>query len=136
MKGERYFLDTNVVLYSLDADDRKADIADELVCSGCCLSAQIFNESVEVMRRKWKAPWGRVRSFLEYLESNAIQIEAIALETHQRALDVAEAAGIRIYDALLVAAAEQANCTLLYTEDLAHGQRIGGVTIRNPFTAA
>lgn len=136
MKVERYFLDTNIVLYALDADAQKADIADDLVCAGCCLSSQIFNESVEVMRRKWKATWERVRSFLEYLEINAIQVEAITLDTHRRALDVAEATGIRIYDALLVAAAEQANCTLLYTEDMNHGQRIGGVTIRNPFIAA
>lgn len=133
MKDERYFLDTNVVLYAVDADDRKADIADALVCSGCVLSSQIFNESVVVMRRKWKAPWDRVRSFLEYLESNAIQVEAITLETHLRALDLAEATGIRIYDALLVAAAEQAKCSTLYTEDLNHGQRIGAVSIRNPF---
>ena len=133
MKDERYFLDTNVVLYAVDADDRKADIADGLVCSGCILSSQIFNESVEVMRRKWKAPWESVRSFLEYLESNAIQVEAITLETHLRALDVAEATGIRIYDALLVAAAEQAKCSTLYTEDLNHGQRIGTITVRNPF---
>ena len=133
MKDERYFLDTNVVLYAVDADDRKADIADGLVCSGCFLSSQIFNETVEVMRRKWKAPWDRVRSFLEYLESNAIQVEAITFETHQRALDVAQSTSIRIYDALLVAAAEQANCTILYTEDLNHGQRIGSVTICNPF---
>jgi predicted nucleic acid-binding protein len=133
MKAERYFLDTNIVLYAVDADERKADIADGLICNGCCLSAQIFNESVEVMRRKLKAPWERVRSFLEYLESNATRVEAITLETHERALDIAEATNIRIYDALLIAAAEQAKCTVLYTEDLNHGQRVGGVTICNPF---
>ncbi len=136
MKAERYFLDTNTVLYAVDADERKANIADELICNGCCLSAQIFNESVEVMRRKLKAPWARVRSFLEYLESNATRVEAITLETHERALDIAEATNIRIYDALLIAAAEQAKCTTLYTEDLNHGQRIGGVTICNPFVVA
>jgi predicted nucleic acid-binding protein len=133
MKDDKYFLDTNIALYAIDADQTKADIADELVCRGCCLSSQVFNESVEVMRRKWKAPWTQVRSFLEYLETHATHVESVTLNTHQRALDIAEATGIRIYDALLVAAAEQAHCTLLYTEDLNHGQRIGGVEIRNPF---
>jgi predicted nucleic acid-binding protein len=133
MKDERYFLDTNIVLYAVDADERKANIADNLICGGCCLSAQIFNESVEVMRRKLKAPWERIRSFLEYLESNATRVEPISLDTHERALDIAEATGIRIYDALLIAAAEQARCTVLYTEDLNHGQRIGGLVVRNPF---
>jgi predicted nucleic acid-binding protein len=136
MKGERYFLDTNVVLYCIDEDALKADIADELICGGCCVSPQIFNETVEVMRRKFKAPWERVRSLLEYLEANAARVEPITLDTHQRALDIAEAKGIRIYDALLVAAAEQARCTVLYTEDLSHGERIGGVTVINPFRGA
>lgn len=133
MRDERYFLDTNIALYAIDADPAKADKADELVCLGCCLSSQVFNESVEVMRRKWKAPWPKVRTFIEYLETHATRVEAVTLATHQRAVDVAEAAGIRIYDALLVAAAEQARCTILYTEDLNHGQRIGSVLIRNPF---
>ena len=38
-----------------------------------------------------------------------------------------------MYDALIVAAALQANCDVLYTEDLQHGQKFGGLSIRNPF---
>jgi len=35
--------------------------------------------------------------------------------------------------AMLLAAALKAGCTTFYTEDLQHGQKIGGLTIRNPF---
>jgi predicted nucleic acid-binding protein len=34
---------------------------------------------------------------------------------------------------MIVAAALEANCTILYTEDLQNGQKIGALTIRNPF---
>ena len=53
---------------------------------------------------------------------------------HQRGLQVAERYGFSIYDALIVAAALDADCATLYTEDLQHGQVIDRtLTITNPF---
>ena len=37
------------------------------------------------------------------------------------------------YDSLIVAAAQQAKCSILYTEDLHHGQRFGDLIVQNPF---
>jgi len=37
------------------------------------------------------------------------------------------------YDSLIIAAALQSECTLLYTEDFQHGQDVEGVTLTNPF---
>ena len=41
--------------------------------------------------------------------------------------------GYPIYDALGLASAIENGCSILYTEDLQHGQQIEGLTIRNPF---
>ena len=41
--------------------------------------------------------------------------------------------GYSFYDSLIVAAALGAGCTTLYSEDMQDGQRIEGLTIRNPF---
>ena len=38
-----------------------------------------------------------------------------------------------LYDALIIAAASDAGCTRLYSEDLQNGQQMDGVTIQNPF---
>ena len=38
-----------------------------------------------------------------------------------------------IYDALILSAALDAGCNLLYSEDMQHGQKIRSLTIRNPF---
>jgi len=37
------------------------------------------------------------------------------------------------YDSLIVAAAQQSGCAILYTEDLQHGQRFGDLVVTNPF---
>jgi predicted nucleic acid-binding protein len=44
--------------------------------------------------------------------------------------------GYSIYDALILAAALEADCDVLYTEDMQNGQVIGPLTIRNPFLIA
>jgi predicted nucleic acid-binding protein len=37
------------------------------------------------------------------------------------------------WDALMVNSALELGCGILWTEDLRHGQRIGSLTVRNPF---
>jgi predicted nucleic acid-binding protein len=54
---------------------------------------------------------------------------------HERALEIHERYHYSYYDSLIVAAALEAGCTRLFTEDMQDGQRIDGMTIRNPFTA-
>ncbi len=57
----------------------------------------------------------------------------LTLELHEAGLAIAEQHGYGLYDALIIAAALQAGCKLLYSEDMQDGQAIGPLTIRNPF---
>jgi predicted nucleic acid-binding protein len=57
----------------------------------------------------------------------------LSVETHEAALEIAEQYGYHIYDALILAAALDADCDTLYTEDMQDAQRVGPITIRNPF---
>jgi len=52
---------------------------------------------------------------------------------YQRGLELQSHHGLSFYDALIVAAALEASCTRLYTEDLQHSQKIEGLLIQNPF---
>jgi len=56
-----------------------------------------------------------------------------SIRLYHRCLDVQARYGYAFYDALIVAAALDAGCALLYSEDLQDGQRIDGLTIENPF---
>jgi predicted nucleic acid-binding protein len=53
-----------------------------------------------------------------------------------RATDIADLAQVSFWDALIVAAAEQAGAGLLLSEDLNDGQSIAGIKVVNPLLAA
>jgi predicted nucleic acid-binding protein len=55
------------------------------------------------------------------------------IETHEAALRIAARYGYQIYNSLILAAALEAGCTVLYSEDMQDGQKIDSLTIRNPF---
>lgn len=54
-------------------------------------------------------------------------------DTYLKALELIDRLSLSFYDALIVAAAMEAKCDTLYTEDLQAGQKIEGLTIVNPF---
>jgi predicted nucleic acid-binding protein len=136
MSGGEDFFDTNVVLYLLSADPAKADRAEELLAIGGTISVQVLNEFVAVASRKLRMSWIEIREVLAQVRA-VCAVEPVTIETHERALRLAERYGISIYDALIVSAALLANCKTLHSEDLQDGQVIERqLTIRNPFTAS
>lgn len=56
-----------------------------------------------------------------------------SMSLYQRSLDIQARYRYGFYDALIIAAARDAGCSRLYSEDLPHGQRLEGLTIENPF---
>jgi predicted nucleic acid-binding protein len=133
MSAADSFFDTNVLLYLLSADDKKADAAEQALSKGGTLSVQVLNEFSAVASRKLKMTWREIAEILEPIKS-ICTITDLSLATHEQALAVAERYKLSVYDALIVSAALLAGCTTLYSEDMQHGQRIHRtLTIRNPF---
>jgi predicted nucleic acid-binding protein len=56
-------------------------------------------------------------------------------DLYRRSLDLQARYGYGLYDCLIIAAALEAGCKRLLSEDLQHGQRIEGLRIENPFKA-
>jgi len=136
MSGGEDFFDTNVVLYLLSADPAKADRAEELLAMGGTISVQVLNEFVAVASRKLHMSWIEIREVLAQVRA-VCAVEPVTIETHERALRLAERYGISIYDALIVSAALLANCKTLHSEEMQDGQVIERqLTIRNPFTTS
>jgi len=136
MSGGEDFFDTNVVLYLLSADPAKADRAEELLAIGGTISVQVLNEFVAVASRKLHMSWIEIREVLAQVRA-VCAVEPVTIETHERALRLAERYGISIYDALIVSAALLANCKTLHSEDMQDSQVIERqLTIRNPFTTS
>ncbi len=133
--GQRAFLDSNVVLYMLSADARMADAAEALLRQHAVLSVQVLNEVTSVCRRKLRMPWEEIGGFLAALRG-LVTVVPLTEAVHDSARRLAQQHRLAFYDACVVAAALDARCGLLYSEDMHHGLVVDGVmTVRNPFTA-
>jgi len=128
------FLDTNVFVYAIVQGDPRSREAEELIAEGGIVSVQVLNEFAAAVRRKARMAWSEVQFALENIRTLCPNPLPITVVTHQEALVIAEKYGLRIYDALMVASALEARCTILYSEDMQDGQVIEKqLTIRNPF---
>lgn len=132
--NDKPFLDTNVVLYAFSQDATRSQVAENLLAAGGALSVQVLNEFIAVARRKLDQSWKEVRRALDVLRVFCPEPVALTVETHERAVHIAERYGYSIFDALIIAAALHAGASTLYTEDMREGQAIDGLTIRNPFS--
>jgi predicted nucleic acid-binding protein len=126
------FFDSNILLYLLSASATKADAVEKLLDGGGTISVQVLNEFAAVSTGKFRMPMPTIRRTLTDIR-DACTVVPIDVTDHELGLDIAERYKFSIYDSMLVAAAIQAQCTTFFTEDLHHGQKIGGLTIRDPF---
>ena len=130
------FLDTNVLLCLLSADPAKANVSEALLAEGGVISVQVLNEFPSVASRKLNMDYPEIRDVLQVARS-LCDVVPLTIETHEVALYLAERYGFSVYDALIVAAAQLAECEVLYSEDLQDGLRVGEVLkVRNPYKAA
>jgi predicted nucleic acid-binding protein len=127
------FVDTNVLLYLLSGDEAKADRAEALLAQRVVISVQVLNEFANVARRKMGLAWPIVEQALSDVQRFA-EVRPLTLATHQGGVALARRYQLSVYDAMIAAAALEAGCTTLASEDFSAGQRLDGrLTIRNPF---
>jgi predicted nucleic acid-binding protein len=127
------FLDTNVLIYAVLSDDPRCPTAERLLAAGGAISVQVLNEFANVARGKLKWPWRDIEAMLALVRSRSGRVRDISLSTHEAALALARDHSLAFYDALIVAAALEAGCDTLFTEDMQHSRKFGGLIIVNPF---
>jgi predicted nucleic acid-binding protein len=131
---DKAFFDTNVLVYAMAQSDLRTQRAEELLTQGGVVSVQVLNEFARVALARMKMPWSDVRQALDLILVFCPEPLPLSLTTHRDALMIAERYRLGIFDALIVASALEANCTIVYSEDMRDGQVIDGrVRIRNPF---
>lgn len=136
MKTDRPFFDTNVLLYLLSEDTRKADRAEAIIATGGTISVQVLNEFASVASRKLTMSYAEIRDALGTVRA-VCKTQAVTVDTHELGLDIAERFGFSLYDSMIVSSALQSGCTILYSEDMQHGQEINAqLVITNPFLSS
>jgi predicted nucleic acid-binding protein len=135
--ADRFFFDTNVLIYWLDtAETKKNAAAMEWVAAiwenrRGSVSWQVLNELYATATRNLGVPPPAVRQLVEaYSLLNPV---AFDLPLLHRAWHWIDHAGVPYWDALIVAAAETADCKYLLSEDFQAGRCFGDITIVNPF---
>lgn len=139
MSGGR-FLDSNVVIYTLDNDSPErqriaVSLVDRLIGERTAtISFQVVQEVLNAVVRKFVPPFSvdQTRRLLEHTLMPLWRVSPTQ-SLYELALDLQQRYRYSFYDSLIIAAAVSSGCTRLYTEDMQHGQRIEQLTIVNPF---
>lgn len=135
----KVFVDTNVLVYAYDrAAGSKHVRARELVADlwkagRGTLSTQVLQEFYVNVRRKARPPISpeSARALVaDYLAWDPIVNDGAAV---LEAVDAGHRHRLSFWDALVVVAAVKSGASVIYTEDLNHGQRFGSVQVLNPF---
>ena len=131
MHDSRFF-DTNILIYAFAADDPRSVQAEVLIAQGGVIGVQVLSEFVNVTRRKLHWQWRRIEAALAVIEELLGQARPLTAPVHARAVALARDHRLPFYDALIVAAALDAGCEELCSEDLQHGRKFGTLNVRNP----
>jgi len=136
----RFFLDTNVFVYSFDrslpAKCRRATqlIRQAIASRKGIVSYQVVQEFFNVALRRFAQPMN-VAEAEQYLATVFRPLLAVhsSQALYGGALRLCGRYRLAWYDSLVLAAAIEGQCGILYSEDLQHGQRFEGLQVENPF---
>jgi len=137
MSAERFTLDTNILVYSVDRSSpvkhgAARRIIDLAVHRDCWLTLQAISEFYAAAVRKGRMPAAdaaaQASDWLDLFPS--LPASSTAIRT---ALSAAASARLSYWDALLVASAAEGGCVAILTEDMADGAVLDGVRVINPF---
>jgi len=138
---DKYFVDTNILLYAHDRSaglrhERARQLVEQLWASGQgVLSTQVLQELCINLRRKIASPLPveEIRRIIQDYLSWEIVINDSA--SVLQALEIELRYQTSFWDALILQAAESSGAAILYSEDLAAGQKYGAVQAVNPLGA-
>ena len=134
--NRKIFLDSNIVIYAYcnDSVDKQQKAKELFVGKTIVISTQVLQETANTLRRKFKADFHIIRLLLEECVRNVPTLHVNTCETVFQACDIAERYLYSFYDSLIIASALEAECQILYSEDMQHNQFIEGkLKIINPF---
>ena len=138
--NDKYFLDTNIFIYSFDSSNpEKQSIASKLIQEALdkhngCTGFQVVQEFLNVATRKFESPLSSTdcQRYLNAVFEPLCEVFT-NIELYHKSLDIMDRWKFSFYDSLIISAALHADCAILFTEDLQHGQKVQNLKITNPF---
>jgi predicted nucleic acid-binding protein len=132
---DNVFLDSNILVYSYsNSEIQKQAIARQLIAdSNSLISTQVLQELCNIVTRKFKFSYEQAAiAIKESCQNNSLHINTE--DTVLQACQIAGRYGFSFFDSMIVSAAIESGCVILYSEDMQDGQIIEGkLTVKNPF---
>jgi predicted nucleic acid-binding protein len=133
----KIFLDTNILVYTVDRNDKKKlsqarKILENAIANDKpVISTQVLQEFYSATTTKLKLDKIIAKNIIHNFRN--MEIVQVDLGIIEQGIDISLLFQISFWDSLIIAAAEHANCEMIYTEDLNDTQTIRGIKIVNPF---
>jgi predicted nucleic acid-binding protein len=137
MKAQRFSVDTNILIYSIDKDagtrhDQARALMDRLPDADCVLTLQALAEFFHAVTRKDKMPADEaaamVHDWMEIFPVVVADVRSLA-----GAIRLRERESFAFWDAMLVAVARAAGVTRFLSEDMQDGRMVGALRLEDPF---
>lgn len=132
---DKSFVDSNILIYAhTKQDERKRKIAQEILYTGLIIgNTQVVNESINVFIKRFKISLVEIQQIVDQVFLY-LPVKTINPSTIQTGMKICSRYFYSYYDSLIIASALQNECSILYSEDLQHSQKIEKtLTIINPF---
>lgn len=131
------FVDTNVFIYAADSEDKAKQKAAQ-TWRTALWQARVGRTSFQVLQEfyakaTYRWPTAREQARQEVNDLLAWRPVAASGDLFASAWKIQDRFRFSFWDSLIVAAAKQANCSYLLTEDLQSEQDLDGLTVVNPF---
>jgi len=135
---EKIFIDTNIFIYAYTKDCENKNkvscdlLRDNVSRENIFVSVQILNEFYSIMA-KYKYSHNQIEYYLKEIIGQ-VNVISLDLETVENCLKIKEKYRFSWWDSLVLSSALESNCSILYSEDLQHGQTVeNSLKIVNPF---
>jgi predicted nucleic acid-binding protein len=133
---DKVFIDSNVVIYAYSSTEKsKQQIAGKIIRENyTVISTQVLQEISNILARKYQFDYASIKETLRECIYSNNEVYINREQSILNACDVAERYQFSFYDSLIISAAIESHCSILYSEDLQHNQTIDNIlTIINPF---
>lgn len=133
----KVFFDSNIFLYAgskAEGDQKKGDICRALIAhEQAVISTQVLQEFINNALRKPRLQISEEKIDLMLRIAGDMEVISMTRDLILKATELRRSYQISHWDSTIIVAAIHANCEVLYSEDLSHGQSFEGVRVVNPF---
>lgn len=133
--SDKVFLDSNVLVYAYSYNEPAKQLTARQIIQHqtTLISTQVLQELVNIVTKKYKYSYTDAQqAVMENLQNN--QLHTNTTTTILSDCEVAQQYKFSFNDSLIIAAALESNCSILYSEDLHDGLVVKDkLTIINPF---